>query len=293
MLKDKLYSTSSPLIMDGAIGSYLQNLKELHSDKSECNSFLISLLHQNYIEAGAQIIKTNTFNLGNIALKKGTSTIDLKTQIVQNIQIASLAKANYQGVLIFGVVGPLFYGDRAQRISTYEVIVNTFIENGIENLYLETITSNSILREIIEALQSIKSKDRLSINLSFTTKEDVPMKLISGDSLEGTVELIKEMEQIDTVGINCISTERVETIKQNLIFLQENLHSPLSFSPSLGIPNGDGFYPLSIKQTIYNIAKLTSEIDLKIIGGCCGTQPFFIKQLNTTHNLNKNSDLYL
>lgn len=293
MLQDKLYSTSSPLIMDGAIGSYLKNLKELHSDRSECNSFIISLLHKNYIEAGAQIIKTNTFNLGNIALEKGYTSDHLKSQITQNTQITSQAKANYQDVLIFGVVGPLFYGDRDKRISTYVEIIKVFVEEGIEHLYFETITSNTILREIIEALQIVSRYDSFSINLSFTTKEDTPLKLISGDSLDDTVELIKEIRHIDTVGINCISAEKVDIIKHNLIFLQENLHIPLSFSPSLGVPDCAGFYPLNIKQTIYNIEKLASDINLKIVGGCCGTQPSFTKQLKDIHILNKNSILYL
>ncbi len=320
--------------MDGAIGSYLQSLKELHSDKSECNSFFISLLHKAYIDAGAKIVKTNTFNLGNIALRQANTSKELESKIIENIALASSVVKEHTDVLIFGVVGPLFYGDKDQRLSTYVDIVNTFVENGIETLYFETITSNVILREIIEALQKVRITNSLSINLSFTTKEDIPFKLISGDSLEETVELIKDIDtrrssfakeysssitkdtaqidtcistvaqghsqsliknliQIDTIGLNCISADRVDTIAQNLTFLKENISRPLSFSPSLGVPNSHGFYPISIKETIYNIEKLTSQIDLKIIGGCCGTHPSFIKWLNDIHFLNKNSDLYL
>ena len=293
MLKDILYSSSSPIIMDGAIGSYLQSLKESHSDKTECDSFFISLLHQNYIEAGAEIIKTNTFNLGNIVLDHGSTVEDLKAQIIENIQTASIARADRPDVLLLGVVGPLFYGNKDRRISTYIDIVNTFTEKGIQDLYFETITSNTVLREILEALHKIRKTTSLSLNLSFTTKEDTPMKLISGDSLEETVDLIKDIPQITTVGLNCISTERLDIILQNMTFLKENIKKPLSFSPSLGVPNSEGLYPISIKQTIYNLKKLSSEIDLKIIGGCCGTQPLFTKQLKDIHLLNKNSNLHL
>ncbi len=320
--------------MDGAIGSYLQSLKELHSDRPECDSFFISHLHKAYIDAGAKIIKTNTFNLGNIALRKAYTPNDLQAQIIENIVSAATAVKENADVLIFGVVGPLFYGDKAQRISTYVDIVNTFIENGIKNLYFETITSNAILREIIEALQKIRITNSISINLSFTTKEDLSLKLISGDSLERTVELIKDIEafsssstqeyypstikgtsqigacissvaqghyqslvknliQIETIGLNCISTDRIDVTARNLTFLKEKLDIPLSFSPSLGVPNSYGFYPISIKETIYNIEKLTSQIDLKIVGGCCGTHPSFTKQLNGIHFLNKNCYLYL
>ncbi len=293
MLKDILYSTSLPIIMDGAIGSYLQSLKELHSDKPECNSFFVSLMHQNYIDAGAKIIRTNTFNLGNIALREDYTPAKLKEQLTKNIDIANEAKASNKTITLFGVVGPLFFGHKDQRISTYMDIVHTFMEKGIEYLYFETITSNKILREIIEALQRIRISKSLSINLSFTTKENAPLKLISGDSIEDTVDLIKEITQIATVGLNCISLRNISIVRQNLTYLKEKLHIPLSLSPSLGVPDTYGCYPLSIKETLCYIENLISDIDLKIIGGCCGTHPSFTKQLNSIHILNKNNDLYL
>ena len=279
LLKDKI------LLMDGGMGTMLiayglteDEVPEIwnleHPDK-------VAEIHSAYYNAGSDIIQTNTFGASRLKLKKiglGDKTEEINTAAAK-LALEVCPEDKY----VAGDIGPT--GEFLQPSGTYteEEFIDVFKEQaevlkegGVHLFSIETMFD---IREALTALKAVKSISNLpvfaEVTFNYTTKG---FFTIMGDSIE---KCIKELEYngADAVGSNCTlnSEDMLEVLKE----IKKHAKLPVIIQPNAGKPqiiNGKVLYEQSIQEYIIYVQKMVEE-GVNIIGGCCGTNPDYIKEI--------------
>lgn len=266
------------LISDGAMGSLLYEtvgpqrcVDELNSTHSEA----VFRVHQTYIEAGAQIIETNTFG----ANRNKLSTFGMADRVAElnhrAVKIAREAReAAKHEVLIAGSIGPLGMQQHVQDLP-HETIIAMFKEQagaleerGVDLFILETFSD---LEELDSAIEAIRSFSRLPIVAQLTYSDE-------GSTFGGTrpADAWTKLQErnIQALGANCtIGPQLLLPILRELAAISS---FPLSAMPNAGFPKRVGdrtVYPRSSPEYFALFAQEAAELGARIIGGCCGTTP--------------------
>ncbi|AWK51905.1 bifunctional homocysteine S-methyltransferase/methylenetetrahydrofolate reductase [Clostridium beijerinckii] len=275
----KEYLKNNVLISDGAMGTYYSQLTE--SDVSYCefgnlnDKDTIKKIHNEYIEAGAKLIRTNTFSANTYNL--GVSLEILSDIIKSGIDIAKEATQN-TSVFIGASIGPIKEDNidesHNEILKEYKFIVDCFLVSGIDIFVFETFSNYNYLEEICEYIK-IKNPDSFILT-QFAVKPDGFTR--DGLSVTKLVKEVKDIKYIDAYGFNCGSgpTHVSEIIKK--INIGNDIVSAL---PNAGYPEIIHERTIYPNNPIY-FAKKVNEIKnlgVSIVGGCCGTNPNYIKQL--------------
>ncbi|MDO5718424.1 MAG: bifunctional homocysteine S-methyltransferase/methylenetetrahydrofolate reductase [Tissierellia bacterium] len=264
------------MIFDGAMGTYYRNKKENPLPECEMANLFdrdtIAEIHREYIAAGANCIKTNTFSAN-------TSSLSAMPDIIEKIIISGCElalNAAEEKIKVFADIGPIYGDDRDDIYDEYINIIDIFLENGVKNFLFETFSSSDYLPELAEYIKK-KSEDSYIITSFAIGPDGYTRSSYNGE------HLIKEMAdtKVDAVGFNCISgpyhlLEYVKEIKLPEI--------DLIVMPNAGYPSVVGNRTYYADNSSY-FAKTTAEfIDLgfKILGGCCGTTPEHIEKLTAS-----------
>ncbi|MCI1577694.1 bifunctional homocysteine S-methyltransferase/methylenetetrahydrofolate reductase [Clostridium beijerinckii] len=282
LLKDNI------LICDGAMGTYYSEITG--NDVSYCefgnlnDKETIKRIHKEYIEAGAKLIRTNTFSANTYDL--GVSLETLMDIIKSGINLAKEVTKN-TSVLIGASIGPI-KTDNLDEFSNevleeYKYIVDCFLENGIDIFIFETFSNYNYLKKISEYIK-YKNTDRFILT-QFAVKPDGFTR--DGLSVAKLIKEVRNTKYIDAFGFNCGSgpAHILEIVKK--IDIENEIVSVL---PNAGYPE------IIHERTVYPnnplyFAKKVNEIrsyGVSIIGGCCGTNPSYIKQLTQMVNENSN-----
>ncbi len=278
------------LVIDGAMGTMLQ---ENGLESGECPELwnithpeIVKKIHLSYLEAGADIILTNTFGSNGVKLLKVKQQHQLKEINKQAIKIAKevveeYRKKNPRQIFIAASVGPT--GEILEPIGTlkiseayqgYKDQIEEIKSSGIDMVVLETFYN---LDEIKVALKAVKENSDLPVFASMTFDEG--MKTIYGVTPEQAVEELFE-EEADGVGANCGSGP--ELLYKILTRMRIITDSPLLVEPNAGIPylkNNKVIYPTTPKE-MAEYAEKFLQLKVNIIGGCCGTTPEHIKAIS-------------
>ncbi|HEX9027004.1 MAG TPA: bifunctional homocysteine S-methyltransferase/methylenetetrahydrofolate reductase [Clostridium sp.] len=275
----KEYLKNNVLISDGAMGTYYSELTE--SDVSYCefgnlnDKDTIKKIHDEYIEAGAKLIRTNTFSANTYNL--GVSLEILSDIIKSGINIAKEATQN-TSVFIGASIGPIKEDNidesHNEILKEYKFIVDCFLVSGIDIFVFETFSNYNYLEEICEYIK-IKNPDSFILT-QFAVKPDGFTR--DGLSVTKLVKEVKDIKYIDAYGFNCGSgpAHVSEIIKK--INIGNDIVSAL---PNAGYPEIIHERTIYPNNPIY-FAKKVNEIKnlgVSIVGGCCGTNPNYIKQL--------------
>ncbi|MDP4146655.1 MAG: bifunctional homocysteine S-methyltransferase/methylenetetrahydrofolate reductase [Bacillota bacterium] len=282
------YLKDNILITDGAMGTYYSELtgdnisfcEFANIDKPE----IIKKIHLDYIEAGAKLIRTNTFSANSITLN--ISREKVKEIIGAGYSIAKLA-AEGKDVFVAASIGPIHEAkvekDNINVLDEYKFIADTFLNLG-ENIFIfETFSSVEYLKDITQYIKR-KNKDAFILTQFAITPSGYTRK---GVSISGIVEETRTLKSIDAFGFNCGSgpTHLYKAVKK--LNLSDSIVSVL---PNAGYPE------LINERTIYTnnptyFADIMLEIKnqgVKILGGCCGTTPAHIKRLANLISVNGN-----
>ncbi len=276
-----------PLIMDGAMGTmifnalpdYKGNLELLNIERPD----VIASIHKKYVEAGADIIETNTF--GGNALKLHEAGLDSRCEEI-NKAAAQVAREVAKGkAFVAGSVGPTGTLVEPMGMTQVETVYNAFkrqilglVAGGVDCIAIETMTD---LQEARLALLAAKDVTDIPVICSMTFESNG--KTVTGTDVVTALATLSQMGA-DVVGANCSMgpDDLVELFKGAIAQLNE-LGVPLSVWANAGLPeliDGKAVYNLSPKR----FAQLSVEfakMGFSIIGGCCGTTPEHIKMLAT------------
>jgi len=273
-------SAVRPILADGAMGTVINTrgigFQECFDALNLDNPAVIADIHRAYIQAGAQIILTNTFGANRFKLAEH----GLEHQLIEiNRAGVDLARrvvlASYKDILIAGDVGPLGvriapYGRvrPEQAFQAFADQIKVLAETGVDLLVIETVSDLAEMREAVSAAHHVCD---LPVVASMTfTRDDLTLL---GDTPDKVATTLWECG-VDVVGVNCSGGPT--QIVRILQWMHETVpEAPLSAMPNAGWPeraNGRIMYPAS-PDYFADYVHLFHDSGAKLIGGCCGTTP--------------------
>ena len=269
------------LIADGAMGSMLHEtvgakrcFDELNSTEPEA----VFRVHQAYIEAGAQIIETNTFGANRFKLEPLGLGDEVQRLNSRGVKIAREARESAaREVLIAGSIGPLGLGVQARHPDDKEILdvfyeqALALEERGVDFYILETF---SYIEEILLAVDAIRSFSGLPIVAQLTYSEE---GTTYGDVRPADAAAQLKNKNVQVIGSNCtLGPQALLPILQELSAVGE---IRISAMPNAGFPKREGdriVYPKSSPEYFALFAREAAALGVSILGGCCGTTPAHI-----------------
>ncbi|HEX9987097.1 MAG TPA: bifunctional homocysteine S-methyltransferase/methylenetetrahydrofolate reductase [Chloroflexia bacterium] len=277
---------SAPVICDGAMGTMLYSMGvPANTCFDECNlsqADLVRKVHEAYINAGAEIIETNTYGANRSKLA-GYDLADKVRKI--NIRGAKLARevreVSGQPVFVAGAVGPI--GKPIAPVGLIPALearaifreqVEALLEGGVDLLVLETFRD---LEEMRQALIAVREACDLPVMSQMTFAEDGRTQM--GNTPQEVVTALEELGA-DVIGANCSTGP--QRMARVVAEMASHAHRPLSAQPNAGWPEmvNSRIVYVSTPDYMANFAKRMSVGGVKILGGCCGTTPAHIKALS-------------
>lgn len=273
------------ILFDGAMGTMLQHygmkggeLPERYNiEKKE----IIEQIHLDYLEAGAEVLTTNTFGANSHKLS-GTG-LEVAEVIGEAISIAksaieSAGKEAYVALDI-GPIGQLMEPmgtlsfDQAYELVKEEVLAG--VKAGCDLVLLETMTD---IYELKAAILAIKENSDLPILATMTFEAN--SRTLTGTNPETMVNILEGLG-VDALGMNC-SLGPVES-KVILADILKYASIPVMIQPNAGLPeirNGETVYSITEDQFVTEALAFAKD-GVAVIGGCCGTTPSYIKKITS------------
>jgi methionine synthase I (cobalamin-dependent)/5,10-methylenetetrahydrofolate reductase len=272
------------LIGDGAMGSLLHEVlgsKRCFDELNATEPEAVFRVHQAYIEAGAQIIETNTFGANRFKLAPLGLAEEVQRFNSRGVKIAREARESAsREVLIAGSIGPLGLGVQSRHPSPDEIHdifheqALALEERGIDFFILETF---SYIEEILMAIDAIRSFSGLPIVAELTYSEE---GTTHGDLRPSDAAAQLKNKNVQVIGANCtLGPQSLLPILQELAGVDD---LRVSGMPNAGFPRREGdriVYPKSSPEYFALFAREAAALGVRILGGCCGTTPAHIKAM--------------
>jgi homocysteine S-methyltransferase len=272
------------LIADGAMGSMLHEAvgsKRCFDELNATEPEAVFRVHQAYIEAGAQILETNTFGANRFKLGPLGLAEEVQRFNSRGVKIAREAReSGSREVLIAGSIGPLGLGVQARHPSDDEIYdifheqALALEERGIDFFILETF---SYIEEILIAIDAIRAFSGLPIVAEMTYTEE---GTTHGDLRPADIAAQLRNKNVQVIGANCtLGPQSLLPILQELTGIDD---LRVSGMPNAGFPRREGdriVYPKSSPEYFAQFAQDAAALGVRILGGCCGTTPAHIKAM--------------
>ena len=303
------------LILDGAMGTMIQAYKfeeqdfraerfaDWHTDVKGNNDMLvltqpdiIKAIHLEYLEAGADILETNTFNATTIAMadydmQEYSSEINRAAAKIAREAADEYTKKNPERPrFVAGVLGPTNrtcsispdVNDPAFRNVTFDELKDAYIEStlaliegGSDIILIETIFDTLNAKAAIFAVETVFEQlgERLPVMISGTIT-DASGRTLSGQTTEAFYNSLRHAKPV-SFGLNC-ALGPLE-LRQYVAELSRICDTAVSAHPNAGLPNAFGEYDLMADEMNTHVQEWAESGFLNIIGGCCGTTPEHIR----------------
>ncbi|MBL7698714.1 MAG: homocysteine S-methyltransferase family protein [Chitinophagaceae bacterium] len=301
------------LIIDGAMGTMIQRYKlaekdyrgerfaNWHTDLKGNNDLLsitqpqiITEIHKQYIDAGADIIETNTFNSTAISM----ADYDMQ-QLAYELNVAAVKctkeaiKQSGKKAWIAGAIGPLNktlslspdVNNPGYRAVTFDEVVSAYYDQvkglsdgGVDLLLIETIFDTLNAKAAIFAIKKFfreTGKQPLPVMISGTIT-DASGRTLSGQTLEAFYTSVMHAKPL-SIGLNCALGAK--EMRPHIEELSQMASCYVSAYPNAGLPNAMGEYDEQPEETAHFLEDWAQEGFVNIVGGCCGTTPDHIRHI--------------
>ena len=303
------------LVLDGAMGTMIQayklqeadfrgaRFKDNAQDLAGNNDLLtltrpdiIAQIHREYLEAGADIIETNTFN------STAASQSDYKLEALAyelNFEAAKLARSvcdEFSSAnkprFVAGIVGPTSrtasispdVNDPAFRNTSFDALVADYlvcaeglIDGGADILLIETVFDTLNAKAAIFAVQEYSKRIGREIPVMISgTITDASGRTLSGQTVEAFWNSVAHAKPI-SIGFNCALG--ATQLRPHIEEISGIANTFVSAHPNAGLPNEFGEYDQSAKEMAEIIEEFARSGFLNIVGGCCGTTPVHIRAI--------------
>jgi methionine synthase / methylenetetrahydrofolate reductase(NADPH) len=277
-----------PVLCDGAMGTML-NLRGIEFDTcldvlNTQKPSLVADIHRMYIEAGAQVIETNTFGANRYKLARHGMEDKVAEINKAGVDLARrVVLASFQEVYIGGSVGPLGvrlapFGrvqlEEARQAFTEQI--RALIDAGIDLLIIETMTDRYEVLEAIHAARQLSTKIPVLASMTFTRDD----RTILGDDPSIVARTLCEAG-VDIIGVNCSGgPNQILRILKKMKQAAPQKH--FSVMPNAGWPEQVGgriMYPAG-PEYFGEYALAFRQAGANLIGGCCGTTPQHIQAMH-------------
>lgn len=305
------------LVLDGAMGTMIQRHKLKEEDYrgirfkdfdyevkgnndllSLTNPKLIESIHKEYLEAGADLIETNTFNANKISLAdyhmEGLAyEINFESaKIAKKAVTEFLEKNPEKGKFVLGSMGPTNrttsmspdVNDPGFRAVSFDDMKEAYYEQaeglldgGADALMVETIFDTLNAKAALFAIEELFENKGIALPVMVSgTITDASGRTLSGQTLEAFFNSLSHVDLL-SVGLNCALG--AEQLRQYIAELSKISKFHVSAHPNAGLPNQFGEYDESAEQMGVIIEGFLKDGFVNIVGGCCGTNPTHIKRI--------------
>jgi 5-methyltetrahydrofolate--homocysteine methyltransferase len=323
------------LVIDGAMGSLIQQyklseedfrgeqFKNFHKDVKGNNDLLcitrpdvIEEIHSQYLEAGADIIETNSFSGTTIAMADYDMqhiVYDLNVAAAKVARVAAdkyTAKDPTKPRFVAGAIGPTNRtlsispdvnnpGYRAvswdEMVTAYTEQVKGLLDGGVDLLLIETIFDTLNAKAALMAIQNVCKERNIKMPVMVSgTITDASGRTLSGQTTEAFLNSVSHVDLL-SIGLNCALGAK--DMRPYLEELANKSEFYVSAYPNAGLPNQFGEYDEDAHQMGHQIEDFLKAGFLNIVGGCCGTTPAHIKRISELaknyppHKKNKANEL--
>lgn len=305
------------VVLDGAMGTSIQNynlnekdfrgdlLKDFHKDQNGNNDILsitkpevIKEIHRSFLEAGSDIIETNSFNSTSISQEDydlAHLVYDLNyhsAKIAREVADEFTAMNPDKPRFVAGSIGPTNktaslspdVENPGYRNITFDDLVDSYseqigalVDGGVDCLLIETVFDTLNCRAAIVAANNVYKLKGFTLPIMISgTLTDKSGRTLAGQKLEAFAQSVRN-ENVISIGLNCSfgGADLIPFIKE----LADTQDLYISCYPNAGLPNVLGEYDEIPSITAKYIKELASEKKVNIVGGCCGTTAEHIKAI--------------
>lgn len=305
------------VVLDGAMGTSIQNynlnekdfrgdlLKDFHKDQKGNNDILsitkpevIKEIHRSFLEAGSDIIETNSFNSTSISQEDydlAHLVYDLNyhsAKIAREVADEFTAMNPDKPRFVAGSIGPTNktaslspdVENPGYRNITFDDLVDSYseqigalVDGGVDCLLIETVFDTLNCRAAIVAANNVYKLKGFTLPIMISgTLTDKSGRTLAGQKLEAFAQSVRN-ENVISIGLNCSfgGADLIPFIKE----LADTQDLYISCYPNAGLPNVLGEYDEIPSITAKYIKELASEKKVNIVGGCCGTTAEHIKAI--------------
>lgn len=269
------YIQTHKLLTDGSFGTYYaekygtEDMPELanieHPER-------VIAIHHEYVEAGAKLLRTNTFTVNSVHIPDAAQRTSLLRSAVTLARIA----AGDREVYIAGDIGAISeyqYQDAAEKTAEYVAIGRALLTEGVDILLFETVSS---LDCVLEAIRTLKAEHTFFAMVQFSVNQFGYSS--AGLSARRLLRDAADAPEIDATGLNCgIGPGHMEQILRSI----PPMDKPLVAMPNAGYPRYERSRIHFADNAEYFAMKMQgiAALGADILGGCCGTRPKYIRAL--------------
>ncbi|HEY7778959.1 MAG TPA: homocysteine S-methyltransferase family protein, partial [Ktedonobacterales bacterium] len=294
------------LVFDGAMGTTIQRMNLTAADyggaaTDGCPEILavtrpdaIAGIHAAYLEAGCDVLETDTFTGSRIKLDD-YHLGDRTTEI--NRAAAALARAVADRFstperprFVAGSMGPTGMlpssDDPSLSNITYQQLAETFreqaaalIEGGVDLLLIETSQDILEVRAAITGIRRAFAELGRTLPIQAQVSLDTSGRMLLGTDAPAAGAILQHL-RVDVVGLNCSTGP--DHMREPVRYLTENIPLPISTIPNAGLPlnvGGQAVYPLEPDPLAEALAAFVGEFGVNVVGGCCGTTPEHMRRV--------------
>lgn len=269
--------------LDGGMGTLLQKSGlqpgELPERWNISHHEVIREIHKSYYDSGSNIVNTNTF--GANTLKFGTDELDeIIRHAVQNADEARKASSGTQEKFVALDIGPtgkllkpLGDLDFEDAVKIFAETVKLGVKYGVDLITIETMNDSYETKAAVLA-----AKENSDLPIIVTNAYGENGRLMTGADPAVMAAMLEGMD-VDAIGANCsLGPKQLMGVMDELL---KYCSVPVAFKPNAGLPKSDGkvtYYDVDAEEFAQDI-KLAVENGVRIVGGCCGTTPEYIKKV--------------
>jgi methionine synthase / methylenetetrahydrofolate reductase(NADPH) len=271
------------LVFDGGVGTHLYEkgifINTCFDELNLVNPDIVAEVHRDYVNAGADIVETNTY--GANRFKLAAHGLEPRVHEVNAAGARIARKVAGETVLVAGSVGPL--GVQIEPLGklsfdeakdAFKEAIQGLLDGGVDLVIFETF---SLVSELLQAVRALKEIDPAFPFVAQVTIND-DGNLLSGAPLSSFVEAISPLCP-DAIGLNC--SVGPKTMLDALELLKPLTSIPISVQPNAGLPQNIGGRNIYMTSPEYlaEYAKRFIQTGASLTGGCCGTNPEHIKAI--------------
>jgi len=305
------------LVLDGAMGTMLQRYNFTEEDfrgerfkdyptPLQGNNDLLSLtqpeaiaeIHKQYLEAGADIIETNTFsgtsiamadyNMEDLVYELNYESAKIAKQVANEFTKKTPEKPRY----VAGSIGPTNrtasmspdVNDPGYRAVTfnelriaYKLQVEALLDGGADILLVETVFDTLNAKAALFAIEEVKDERKIQVPVMLSgTITDASGRTLSGQTAEAFLISISHIPLL-SIGFNCALGANL--LQPHLEAIASKTEFAVSAHPNAGLPNAFGEYDETAEEMASQIEDYLKKDLINIIGGCCGTTPEHISAI--------------
>lgn len=289
------------LVLDGAMGSLVQCSCGTHNHEDtkipdllvEEDPELVKNIHRQYLEAGADIIETDSFNSNSFSLadygmeEKAYNLSYKAAKLAREVADEFTGKDPTKPRLVAGSVGPtkhmLTLAEENSEISfdtmavAYRTQISGLLDGGVDIILLETVFDTLTAKAALYAISLLEEERNEKIPTMVSgTIEYSSGRLLSGQTIEAFYASVRHPGLL-SIGLNCGFGS--EHVFQYLRRLSEIADTAVSVYPNAGLPDDCGEYGEDPVTFVSNLEPCIKEGLVNIVGGCCGTTPAHIRAI--------------